>query len=90
MNLMMRRGWRLGSINDRYSVGAKAEDVRAIEERLTVLGYYAGNVDDTFDSFTASATEKFQSDLGLYAYGVMDYTTQNALNNEIDKVEVGN
>lgn len=76
------------TINDRYSVGAKAEDVRAIEERLTVLGYYTGNVDDTFDSFTASATEKFQSDLGLYAYGVMDYTTQNALNNEIDKVEV--
>lgn len=76
------------TLNDRYSVGSQAEDVRAIEERLTVLGYYTGNVDDIFDSFTAAATEKFQADCGLHVYGVMDYTTQNALNDRIGNAEV--
>lgn len=75
------------TLNDRYSIGSQAEDVRAIEERLTALGYYTGNVDDIFDSFTAAATEKFQADCGLFVYGVMDYTTQNALNDRINNAE---
>ncbi len=76
------------TLSERYSIGAQAEDVRAIEERLTVLGYYTGTVDDVFDNFTAAATEKFQADCGLYVYGVMDYTTQNALNDKIANAEV--
>lgn len=76
------------TLNDRYSVGDQAEDVRAIEERLSLLGYYTGTVDDTFDSFTAEATEEFQADMGFYVYGVMDFTTQNALNDEIHSAEV--
>ena len=75
------------TFDNRYSVGAQAEDVRAIEERLTVLGYFVGTVDDIFDSFTAAATEKFQADIGLNVYGVMDYTTQNALNDRINNAE---
>lgn len=76
------------TIADRYTTGSKAEDVRAIEERLSVLGYFPGDVDDTFDSLTAKATEKFQADTGLFPYGVMDYTTQNMLNDKIAELEV--
>lgn len=75
------------TLSNRYTIGDQAEDVRAIEERLSVLGYYTGIVDDIFDSFTAAATEKFQADSGLYVYGVMDYTTQNALNDRINNAE---
>lgn len=76
------------TISDRYAVGSQAEDVRAIEERLNVLGYYTGEIDDTFDENTAAATRMFQKDTGLYVYGVMDYTTQNVLNDEIAKAEM--
>ena len=76
------------TINDRYSVGDECPDVLAIEERLEVLGYYTGKVDGVFDSYTKRATEQFQEKVGLFVYGVMDYTTQNALNNAIAEAEV--
>jgi len=72
----------------RYTVGDVAEDVHAIEERLSALGYYPGQVDDTYDTLTAAATEAFQEKAGLFVYGVMDYTTQNALNDAISELEV--
>ncbi len=76
------------TLGAKYSVGSEASDVLAIEERLEVLGYYPGKVDGVFDTFTASATEVFQADRGLYVYGVMDYTTQNALIEEISEFEI--
>ena len=76
------------TISDRYSVGDRADDVLAIEERLEVLGYFPGKVDGVFDTLTQKATEQFQESVGLFVYGVMDYTTQNALNNEITKAEM--
>lgn len=76
------------TLSARYSLGDEATDVLAIEERLDVLGFYTGKVDGVFDSFTQKATEEFQAYTNLFVYGVMDYTTQNALNNEIEKAEV--
>ena len=73
---------------DKYRVGSEADDVLAIEERLSVLGYFVGTVDEVFDSFTETAVSKFQADVGLFSYGVMDYTTQQALENEIKKLEM--
>ena len=76
------------TISNRYSLGDEGDDVLAIEERLDILGYVTGKVDGVFDTLTLKATEAFQEDVDLFVYGVMDYTTQNALNNEISKVEV--
>ncbi len=76
------------TMSKRYTAGDVAEDVRAIEERLTVLGYFAGQADDCYDDLTASATAAFQEDAGLFPYGVMDYTTQNALGDAIKNFEV--
>lgn len=72
----------------RYTIGDVDKDVYAIEERLTALGYYVGEVDEVFDEFTKAATAKFQENLGLHPYGVMDFTTQQAVENEISKTEV--
>lgn len=76
------------TINDKYKVGDEANDVLAIEERLHILGFYTGDVDGKFDTLTAKATEQFQASVGLCAYGVMDYTTQSALNDAIAVLEV--
>jgi len=35
---------------------------------------------------TFAAVQKFQSEQGLYAYGVLDFTTQQALNQQYYKV----
>ncbi len=76
------------TISARYAVGDQADDVLAIEERLDILGYYTGNIDGVFDTFTERATKQFQSDMNLCSYGVMDYTTQGALNNKIAETEL--
>lgn len=76
------------TISARYSLGDEAPDVLAIEERLDALGFYTGKVDGVFDSYTQKATEEFQAYTNLFVYGVMDYTTQNALNDEMEKAEV--
>ncbi len=76
------------TFSDRYEVGDKGNDVLAIEERLKILGIDPGAVDGVFDEDTKRATETFQKLTGLSVYGVMDYTTQNTLNDKMAEVEV--
>lgn len=76
------------TISDKYKAGDTAEDVRAIEERLSLLGYFSGEADDHFDEKTHAATERFQEETGLFVYGVMDFTTQNALNDQMALLEI--
>jgi carboxyl-terminal processing protease len=66
---------------EKLTVGAQAESVRAAEERLSAMGYYVGEVDDVFTEDTAKAIEQFQAEHGLFAYGVLDITTQVKINN---------
>ena len=49
------------------------------EQRLDTMGYSPGEVDGVFDSALEQAVRKFQSDTGLYSYGVLDITTQQRL-----------
>lgn len=76
------------TISKRYSVGDEAADVLAIEERLSALGYNVGDVDGVYDKLTYQATMNFQSAIGLFPYGVMDYTTQAGLNDAIEDLEI--
>lgn len=76
------------TINSRYTIGDEHSDVLAIEERLSALGYATGDVDGVFDKMTQQATKNFQANVGLFPYGVMDYTTQSVLNDKIDDHEV--
>ncbi len=56
-------------------VGDTGTDVYAVKERLNALGYKI-TVDDVYDVDTAAVVTRFQSDTGLYPYGVADLTTQ--------------
>jgi len=76
------------TINARYTIGDEASDVLAIEERLSALGYNVGEVDGVYDKLTYQATMNFQSVIGLFPYGVMDYTTQAGLNDAIEDLEI--
>ena len=76
------------TISNRYTIGDEHEDVLAIEERLSALGYMVGEIDGIYDKLTFQATKNFQADVELHPYGVMDYTTQSRLNDAIEDLEV--
>lgn len=61
-------------------------DVYNAEKILKIIGYEIDTPDMTLDSKTFAAIQKFQADQGLYAYGVLDYTTQQALNRQYYQV----
>lgn len=76
------------TIEKRYTIGDEAADVLAIEERLAALGFRVGEVDGVYDKLTYQATLNFQGYAGLHPYGVMDYTTQAALQDAIEDLEI--
>lgn len=76
------------TINERYTIGDSHSDVLAIEERLSALGYFVGEIDGVYDNLTYQATMNFQAAIGLHPYGVMDYTTQSGLNDAIEELEI--
>lgn len=73
---------------ERWSVGSSGDNIKAAKERLYLLNYYDGDIDDTFDSALAESIEKFQTDQEIYPYGVLDITTQTKIENAFAKLEV--
>ncbi|MDO4552958.1 MAG: S41 family peptidase [Bacillota bacterium] len=53
-------------------------NVYGAQQRLDMLGYSV-EVSGVMDAATVSAVRQFQTDSALYSYGVLDYTTQAAL-----------
>ena len=70
------------------SVGLTSENVRAAKERLYLLGYFSGTIDNNFDVHLANAVSQFQADNELYPYGVLDISTQVKIENKFAKLEV--
>ena len=56
------------------------DEVVRLETRLSELGYFDGDVDETFDSDTRSALESFQQANGLEVTGAADDTVFERLN----------
>lgn len=72
----------------KWSLGMSGEGVRAGKERLSILGYYSGEINDVYDKDMEYAVYKFQDAAeGLSPYGVMDISTQNWIQEEFRKVE---
>ena len=53
-------------------VGAKGAEVKAVQERLTALGYWNGKADGSFGSLTRQAVFALQKAAGLGRDGVED------------------
>ncbi len=56
------------------------DEVVRLETRLSELGYFGGDADETFDSDTRSALESFQQANGLEVTGAVDDTVFERLN----------
>lgn len=66
----------------KWKNGESGEPVRAAKQRLIRMGYYNGSADDYFDDELERAVTDFQANSGLYPYGVLDISTQVAIENE--------
>ena len=62
-------------------LGDSGNDVKALKQRLELLGLSVNADSDVFDQETEFAVRKFQESQKLFVYGVMDITTQLALEN---------
>ncbi|MBE7029343.1 MAG: PDZ domain-containing protein [Ruminococcaceae bacterium] len=63
----------------KFKNGDTNEEVEKIETMLYNLNYLSVTPDTVYDENTMSAVIKFQSESGLYPYGVCDLTTQTYL-----------
>ena len=59
--------------------GDRGADVSRLQQRLKDKDLYYGEIDGIFGSETELAVKRFQYNRGLYASGIVDTTTQNAL-----------
>ncbi|USJ27581.1 glucosaminidase domain-containing protein [Ensifer adhaerens] len=60
--------------------GGTSMRVEALQRRLVALGYRLGEIDGKFGSLTAAALLAFQHDNRLPTTGILDATTEQALN----------
>ncbi|MBU7583473.1 MAG: peptidoglycan-binding protein [Nostoc sp. TH1S01] len=61
------------------SMGAKGENVTAVQKRLSELGYFNRSLDGVFGEYTKSAVLEFQKDYRLNPTGKVDAQTWQAL-----------
>jgi len=74
------------SLTAKPAVHTESIDVINAEKILKMLDYEIAEPDMKFDEKTLRAVNKFQKDMGLFPYGVLDFTTQNALNRELKRL----
>ncbi len=72
----------------KWQVGQSGTSVQGAKERLKVLGFYSGEINDQFDEELEKAVTEFQAAVYLYPYGVLDISTQLRLENIFDELEL--
>jgi len=70
-------------IRNKYDIGMNSYEIYKAKTILQSLGYNIGKLNVEYDETFKSAVTKFQEDCGLYPYGVLDYTTQDNINNTL-------
>ena len=69
------------------SVGVTSDNTKGAKERLRILGYYQGSVDDYYDNALFKSVCDFQEESGLFPYGVLDISTQKKLEEKFSELE---
>jgi peptidoglycan hydrolase-like protein with peptidoglycan-binding domain len=64
---------------DYLTVGDRGNNVRAVQQRLSQLGFFTGSVDGYYDDWTREAVVGFQQYYQLSPTGNVDWQTWNAL-----------
>lgn len=70
------------------TLGDAGKDVLAAEQRLELLGFDIDEPDEMLDEKTFEAIKQFQAMNHLHPYGVLDFTTQMALERKVNELEI--
>ena len=71
------------------SLGASGDNVKAAKERLSLLGYYEGNMsNDVFNVDLRDAISEFQKENNMTDSGVLDVPTQIKLKEVFEDLKV--
>lgn len=70
----------------KMTLHTKSGEVYNAEKILILLGYNLDKPDTNLDAKTFAAIKKFQKDKGLYPYGVLDFITQQKLNEALVQI----
>ena len=65
----------------KFYLGDSDPQIYALKERLRVMNYFGGDMDEYFDTTLDAAVKRFQTDTGLYPCGDLDFTTQTFIQN---------
>ncbi|MBS7298224.1 MAG: PDZ domain-containing protein [Eubacteriales bacterium] len=72
----------------KWKIGESGKGVLAAKQRLSIMGYYSGVIDEHFDKALEVAVYNFQKNSKLYPYGVLDFSTQATLENAFYALDV--
>ena len=71
-----------------YQEGDAGAGVLALKQRFDLLGYYVGEVDETFDKELVLSVKAYQQAMGLPATGAMDIEVQIQFKNVLSEVKI--
>ena len=71
-----------------YREGDVGEEIKTAKEILSYLGIFVGEINDVYDRDLYYAVHSFQARVGVFPYGVLDFTTQLQIHNYLRMIEV--
>ena len=66
-------------ITRKPGLGMRGDDIAAAQQRLHHMGYTITDQPGVFGAATYQAVKDFQTDQGIFSYGVLDFSTQRRL-----------
>lgn len=90
-----RFGMQLHKLNklsktEKPGLGSQSIEVYRAETILKIAGYEVDEPDLILDQKTFTAVSLFQQDTGLFPYGVLDFSTQQSLNERLEQLLLAN
>lgn len=76
------------TFENKFYAGDEDEQIAALKSRLAAMGYFRGTNDSYFDTALFNAVTAFQSAVGLYPCGDLDFSTQIAISNMVSETKI--
>ena len=74
--------------SESVSLGQSNENVTAAKERMNIMGVYDGEINDVFDKDFYDLVRTFQSQNGIFSYGVLDAATMEMIESVVSEYDM--